>query len=195
MKTIYNSEDGPGMIKDEAALIRTIIEGHTAQYGLLVERYQNPVFRVIFKIVNNHEEARELTQDVFVKAYESLPQYDPRYKFFSWIYRMAINRALLYLRNRKPCVEPEQIPARECEKVTQEGQPFDLVTKSILVDRAVNELDQKYKTVILLKYFAGLSYAEISETLDLPEKTIKSRLFDARMLLKEKLEKNLKYVD
>jgi len=102
---------------------------------------------------------------------------------------------LLYLRNRKPCVEPEQIPAREREKVTQEGQPFDLVTKSILVDRAVNELDQKYKTVILLKYFTGLSYAEISETLDLPEKTIKSRLFDARMLLKEKLEKNLKYVD
>ena len=195
MKTIYYSAGSPKGLKEDGQIIRAILDGQTAQYRLLVERYQNPVFRVIYKIVNNHEEAGELTQDVFVKAYESLPQYDPRYKFFSWIYRMAINRALLYLRNRKPCVEPEQIPAREREKVTQEGQPFDLVTKSILVDRAVNELDQKYKTVILLKYFTGLSYAEISETLDLPEKTIKSRLFDARMLLKEKLEKNLKYVD
>ena len=140
--------------KEDGQIIRAILDGQTALYRLLVERYQNPVFRVIYKIVNNHEEAGELTQDVFVKAYESLPQYDPRYKFFSWIYRMAINRALLFLRNRKPYVEPEQIPAREREKVTHDGQPFDLVTKSTLVERAVNELDQKYKTVILLKYFA-----------------------------------------
>lgn len=67
---------------------------------------------------------------------------------------MAINRALLCLRNRKPHVEPERIPVREREKVIQEGQPYDLVTRSVLVERAVNKLDQKFKTVIMLKYFA-----------------------------------------
>ncbi|MCK9345732.1 MAG: sigma-70 family RNA polymerase sigma factor [Bacteroidales bacterium] len=109
---------------DERQIIRAIIDGHTAQYRILVERYQNPVFRVIYKIVNNHEEARELTQDVFVKTYESLNQYDPQYRFFSWIYRMAINRALLSVRNRKSCVEPGQITLRE--KMAQEDRPFIL---------------------------------------------------------------------
>lgn len=193
MKTINNSAGSPVEFKEDGQIIRAILDGQTALYRLLVERYQNPVFRVIYKIVNNHEEAGELTQDVFVKAYESLPQYDPRYKFFSWIYRMAINRALLCLRTRKPCVEADKIPAHE--RLAQKEEPFDLVTKSTLIDKAVNELDKKYKTVIMLKYFAGLSYSEISETLDIPEKTIKSRLFDARMLLKDKLEKKLKYVD
>jgi hypothetical protein len=61
LKTNYNSEESPGLMKDEGQIIRAIVEGHTAQYRLLVERYQNPVFRVIFKIVNNHEEVRELT--------------------------------------------------------------------------------------------------------------------------------------
>ncbi|MDD4655448.1 MAG: sigma-70 family RNA polymerase sigma factor, partial [Bacteroidales bacterium] len=100
-------------MKDERIEIEAIIAGQTGRYRPLVERYQNPVFRVIYKIVNDYQEAGELTQDVFVKAYESLNQYNPEYKFFSWIYRMAINRALLHLRNRKPYVELDKIPLRE----------------------------------------------------------------------------------
>ncbi len=180
-------------MKDEKTIIKAIIAGKTENYGILVERYQNPVFRVIFRIVNNYEDARELTQDVFVKVYESLSGYDPEYKFFSWIYRIAINRALLYVRSRKPGIEAEKLSLREDPENGPEN--YDLKTKNDLVNEAVNGLKETYKTVVLLKYYAGLSYTEISQTLNIPEKTVKSRLFDARMLLKDKLSKNLQYVD
>ncbi len=180
-------------MKDERIEIEAIIAGQTGRYRLFVERYQNPVFRVIYKIVNDREEAGELTQDVFVKAYESLKQYNPEYKFFSWIYRMAINRALLHLRNRKPYVELDKIPLQE--NVLDRTEPYDVITKKSLVDKAVNELNESYRMVIQLKYYADLSYAEMAEVLGIPEKTIKSRLFDARMILKDKLGNKLKYVE
>lgn len=180
-------------MKDERIEIEAIIAGQTGRYRSLVERYQNPVFRVIYKIVNDYQEAGELTQDVFVKAYESLNQYNPEYKFFSWIYRMAINRALLHLRNRKPYVELDKIPSRE--NVMDETASYDVITKKSLVDKAVNELNESYRMVIQLKYYADLSYAEMAEVLGIPEKTIKSRLFDARMILKDKIGNNLKYVE
>jgi RNA polymerase sigma-70 factor, ECF subfamily len=181
-------------MKDERTIIKSILEGQIQEYGLLVERYQNPVFRVIFNMVNDYEDARELTQDVFVKAYESLSQYNPEYKFFSWIYRIAINRALLFVRNKKPYVSLEKIAF---QKETNPGPDteYDLKTRDALVGKAIESLKEMYKTVVLLKYYAGLSYTEIADTLEIPEKTVKSRLFDARMMLKDKLEKNLKYVD
>ncbi|MFA6651905.1 MAG: sigma-70 family RNA polymerase sigma factor [Bacteroidales bacterium] len=181
-------------MKDESTIIQAILAGKTALYGVLVERYQNPVFRVIFNMVNNYEEARELTQDVFVKAYESLHQYNPEYKFFSWIYRIAINRALLFGRNKKPYVPLEKIALHK-ETAPGPETEYDLKTRDALVGKAVGSLKDKYKTVVLLKYYAGLSYGEIAETLEIPEKTVKSRLFDARMLLKDKLNENLQYVD
>jgi RNA polymerase sigma-70 factor (ECF subfamily) len=181
-------------MKDERTIIKAILAGKTAHYGVLVEQYQNPVFRVIFNIVNNYEEARELTQDVFVKAYESLHQYNPEYKFFSWIYRIAINRALLFVRNKKPYVPLDKIALHE-ETAPGPETEYDLKTRDALVGKAVGSLKEKYKAVILLKYYAGLSYGEIAETLEIPEKTVKSRLFDARMLLKDKLNENLHHVD
>jgi len=180
-------------MKDEKKIIEWILAGRTAYYGILVERYQNPVFRVVFRIVNNYEDARELTQDVFVKAYESLNQYNPDYRFFSWIYRIAINRALRYIRSRKPYVPLEKIPQRE-GTATEDGF-FDFKTREGLVNEAVSALKEQYKTVVLLKYYADLSYEEMAQVLEIPEKTVKSRLFDARMMLKDKIGKNLKYVD
>jgi RNA polymerase sigma-70 factor (ECF subfamily) len=106
---------------------------------------------------------------------------------------MAINRALLHLRNRKPYVELDKIPSRE--NVMDETASYDVITKKSLVDKAVNELNESYRMVIQLKYYADLSYAEMAEVLGIPEKTIKSRLFDARMILKDKIGNNLKYVE
>jgi RNA polymerase sigma-70 factor (ECF subfamily) len=122
-------------MKDERIEIEAIIAGQTGRYRPFVERYQNPVFRVIYKIVNDYQEAGELTQDVFVKAYESLNQYNPEYKFFSWIYRMAINRALLHLRNRKPYVE---LIKSLCGKHCRETATYDYITK-ISCNKGLNE--------------------------------------------------------
>ena len=79
--------------------------------------------------------------------------------------------------------------------MVEETAPYDVITKKSLVDKAVNELNESYRMVIQLKYYADLSYAEMAEVLGIPEKTIKSRLFDARMILKDKIGNNLKYVE
>ena len=171
---------------DEQKIIEEVIAGHTEAFRILVERYQNPVFRIILKIVGDPEDAKELTQDVFVKAYESIGQYKPEHKFFSWVYRMAINRALLFVKRKKKFMQIENLPDQfhpfPGENAEQESREY-------LLNRSVQELNEKYKSVVVLKYYTGLSYSDIAETLAIPEKTVKSRLFDARKILKEKLSK------
>ena len=171
---------------DEQKIIEEIIDGRTESYRILVERYQNPVFRIILKITGDQEDAKELTQDVFVKAYESIGQYKPGHRFFSWVYRIAINRALLFVKQKRKFLQIETLPHPSDgfpgENAEQEGCDRAL-------NRSVQELDEKYKSVVVLKYYTGLSYADIAKTLGIPEKTVKSRLFDARKILKDKLSK------
>jgi RNA polymerase sigma-70 factor (ECF subfamily) len=170
----------------EKQIIDQIIQGDTNQFDQLVKKYQTPVFKVIYKIVEDYEDAAEILQDVFVKAYESLSQYNPEYKFFSWIYRIAINKALLYVKRKKVAV-PAEILCCEAEEDLEETVFCE--QRDSEITKAVNRLDEKYRKVILLKYYAGLSYAQIAEVLLLPEKTVKSRLFDARRILQKSLEK------
>lgn len=169
---------------EENKIIQRIIAGEINLYQSLVIEYQNPIFRVICSIINNQEDAKELTQDVFVKAYESIRQYNPKYKFFSWIYRIAINRALLFEKRKKKVISVDDIIESEA---VEENISATKEMQSRLLLKAVNQLGEKYQSVVQLKYFAGLSYAEIAEMLQVPEKTVKSRLFDARKVLKESL--------
>ena len=174
-------------MKDEKTIIEEILAGQTDQYRLLVEKYQNPVFRIIFKIVGNDDDARDLTQDVFVKIYESLHQYNSGYKFFSWVYRTAINKALLFERREKKFLS---IDGNTDQFMQIPEQRMDYESRDELLNRAINGLTEHYRTVVLLKYYAGLSYADISRILGIPEKTVKSRLFDARKILKDRLTKS-----
>jgi RNA polymerase sigma-70 factor (ECF subfamily) len=172
--------------EDEKRIIVDILAGQVDQYRLLVKKYQNPIFRIIFKIVGNYDDAKELTQDVFVKTYESLHQYKSSHKFFSWIYRIAINKALLFEKRKKNFLA---IESNSDQFIQIPDQTFDYEGRDRILNRSINELNEHYRTVILLKYYADLSYADISGILGIPEKTIKSRLFDARKILKEKLLK------
>jgi len=109
----------------EKQIIEQVRKGQVDQYSLLVERYQNPIFNVILNIVRNEEDAKELTQDVFVRFYESLCQYNPDYKFFSWIYRIAINQALLFVKRKKnPC------PLRPSETRLNHEQDLTKIAKT-----------------------------------------------------------------
>jgi RNA polymerase sigma factor (sigma-70 family) len=169
---------------DEQRIIEDIISGYSGLYRILVDRYQNPVFRVILKIVANSEDAKEITQDVFVKAYDSLHQYKPEYKFFSWIYRIAINDALLFVRRRRKFLKTEIISLKSYQIAVQNEENEH---REYLLNRSLQELSQYYQPVIMLKYYAGLSYSDMAETLGISEKKVKSRLFDARKILKAKL--------
>lgn len=172
------------MKEQEQFIIESILAGQIDQYKILVGKYQNPVFRLILKIVGNYDDAKDLTQDVFVKAFESIKQYKPQFKFFSWIYRIAINEALLFVKRKRNFRQIESVidPAYHLP-----DQTLDYESREKLLNNAINELAESYKSVILLKYYSDLSYTEIAETLSIPEKTVKSRLFDSRKMLRGKL--------
>lgn len=179
---MYFSSDVSGD-EDDARLVRQSLAGETEAFGLLVERYQHVMYKVALRMVGNPEDARDITQDAFVKAYGQLAKFDPSYRFFSWLYRIVINECLNMIRARHP-QEPLGITA------TAAGNPFESVLARQRLDQieaAMLQLPPDYRAVVVLRHFAEQSYAEISAVLEIPEKTVKSRLYSARQLLGEML--------
>jgi RNA polymerase sigma-70 factor, ECF subfamily len=169
--------------EDDAVLIRQSLAGETDSFGLLVRRYQNVMYTVAFRMVGNGEDAKDVTQDAFVKAYRQLASFDPSYKFFSWLYRIVVNESFNVIRARRP-----QEPIDSA--VAIRGNPFDTALageRHAHIDAALQRLTPEYRSVVVLRHFAGQSYSEIAEALSIPEKTVKSRLFTARQLLGEML--------
>lgn len=166
---------------EDAELVRRSLKGDKEAFGILVDRYQKPVFNAAFRTVGNREDAADLTQVVFLKAFERLSSYKSTYKFFSWLYRIAVNESINFLKARKQLEEiDDALPA---EEAGGEGTSPEEVDE--LVGAALQELNVEYRTVIVLCHLQELSYKEASYILDLPESTLKSRLFTARKLLKD----------
>ncbi|HKK09975.1 MAG TPA: RNA polymerase sigma factor [Bacteroidales bacterium] len=170
------------LLDEDHQIIRLVLNGETNQYRKLVEKYQNPVFNLFLRMLKNEGQAKEYTQQTFVKAYEALNKFRFEHRFFSWIYRIAINLALSSLKQQRKYAGMQSMN----EVVVTEKYPDD---KNEVLRKVLNMLNEKQRVVIDLKYFSGLSYKEIAETLQLPEKRVKSRLYDARVRIKELLEK------
>ena len=172
-------------ISDED-LVQQVLSGKRKAFETVVERYQKTVFNVAFRATKNYEDSQDITQAVFVKAFENLQNFDATYKFFSWLYRIAVNESINYVKQRKQAksIEDEFISdGRTPEDIHQEDEVSNQVQAALL------EMDIMYRIVIILKHFQFCSYKEISYILDVPEKTVKSRLFTARQLLKDILLK------
>ncbi len=168
--------------RDDKWLVRACLRGDLDAFGQLVERYQRPIFNAAFRIVGNYEDAEDVTQTVFVKAYQNLAQYKHKYKFFSWIYRMVVNESINFLsRARKTTI---------LDVATQSPRkgPHEQYVHKELEERiqgALLRLAPEYRVLIILRHFEELSYREIAYILDLPERKVKARLFRARQMLKE----------
>lgn len=168
---------------DDAACIARCLRGDASAFEPLVTRYQRVLFSVALRLVGNYEDARDATQNAFVRAYANLDRFDPAHKFFSWIYRIVVNECLNVRRARKP-QEPlvDEFPVS--------GGSFEAVEaaeRRTRIDAAIKRLTDDQREVIVLRHFADLSYEEIGETIGVPEKTVKSRLFSARQRLGELL--------
>jgi RNA polymerase sigma-70 factor (ECF subfamily) len=173
MSPVYFSPD------EDAALVRQTLAGESDAFGLLVTRYQKVLYTVAFRMLGNAEDARDVTQDAFVKAYQRLSTFDPTYRFFSWMYRILVNECLNTVRSRRQ-QEPlsPDLPSGET--------PFDVAEageRSRQVEGALLRLSPEYRAVIVLRHFVGSSYEEIADLLAIPEKTVKSRLYTARQRL------------
>ncbi|HVF34192.1 MAG TPA: sigma-70 family RNA polymerase sigma factor [Candidatus Saccharimonadia bacterium] len=170
--------------EQDAALVRDCLAGSTRAFEELLARYQRPVYNAAFRILNNREDAKDVTQAVFLSAYEHLAQFDASQRFFSWIYRIAANKTLDSAAARKP-LEPLS------EGLVEAGPgPREVAMRGQLdagLQDALMALKLEYRTVIVLKHVQGCSYEEIGMILECPVKTVKSRLHTARVALRDVL--------
>ena len=169
--------------QDDAGLVARCLRGEADAFEPLVARYQRVLFNVALRMVDDYEDARDVTQSAFVKAYEKLDSYDPRYRFFSWIYRIMLNESLNLMRARRPRAPLDRVPASSADpQRDQEAREVGERVRS-----ALQELTREQREVIVLRHFGELTYEEMAVALALPEKTVKSRLFTARRRLADVL--------
>lgn len=169
---------------DDVQWVVRCLEGDACAFEPLVERYQRGLFAVAMRLLGNYEDARDATQNAFIRAYEHLETFDPERRFFSWICRIVVNESLNLKRAR-----PAEAPLADRAGDAADG--FDAVVgdeRRRELQRALGRLPEDQRVVIVLRYFAELSYEEIGAAVGVPQKTVKSRLFEARQRLAETIQ-------
>lgn len=164
---------------DDVELVGRCLRGEVEAFEPLVARYQKVLFNLALRMLGDREDAQDVTQTGFVKAYEKLATYDPAYRFFSWIYRIVMNECL-NLRQRRPSHESLDERLASPDSPLFEAEAHETSER---VQTGLLRLPAELREVLVLRHFLELSYGEISATLKLPEKTVKSRLYAARQRL------------
>ena len=177
------------MVNDsDFTLVERFRRGDRAAFGELVMRYQRPVYNAAFWVLRSPEDASDVAQDVFLKVAQRIADYDPQFRFFSWIYRIAINEALNALRRsgREEALDEDvELPADDWANPEWRAGESQV---SARIRGALMTMSTNDRTVIALRHFSECSYQEIAQILGIDEKTVKSRLFDARQRLRELLQ-------
>ena len=171
------------MHKDrDAALVKRCLSGDRRAMSELVSLYNRPVFNAAYRIVGNLDDAADITQIVFLKVFEHLEEFDSRFKFFSWIYRIAINESLNQVKKRR---HQEPLPEEPVSPWPGPDEELESGDSCARVRGALMRLSDEYRVVVVMKHISGFSYSQISTILQLPEKTVKSRLYSARQAMKK----------
>jgi RNA polymerase sigma-70 factor, ECF subfamily len=185
---------------EDRALIEAVIAGDASAYRGLVERYEQRIYSVVYGMVRNQEDARDLAQDAFIKAYKNLHRFRLESSFYTWLYRIAMNVCIDFHRRRKlrrteefdegigargsdGAIDPmhrKLDPSKDLERKQLRGR----------IMAAMDELPEEQKQIVVLREIDGMSYKEIAEVLDIPEGTVMSRLFYARKKLQASLKES-----
>jgi len=182
-------------VNDDAQLIAQALAGHAAAFGQLVEKYQDRLFNTVVHVAGNVEDARDVVQDAFVQAFLKLDTFQHASSFYTWLYRIALNLSASQRRRRRPAVSVEH--AREAnglEPVDDGEDPTERLEREERcqqVRRAMAELNEEHRLVLVLREIDGCCYETIAEILDLPVGTVRSRLHRARLQLREQLREVL----
>jgi RNA polymerase sigma-70 factor (ECF subfamily) len=177
---------------DPAWLIAECIAGNEAAIEALIRAYEAEVFRLALSIVGDPAEAQEITQETFIAALRSLRRYQEKQSFKAWLYVIALNQSRSQLRKRK-LLEKLKAATTSLFRIEAQKQPSPEEAvihdeKEAVIWDELNKLDEHHRMVVLLRYFQGLSIAEISEMLNVNEGTIHSRLHTARARLRDALQ-------
>jgi RNA polymerase sigma-70 factor (ECF subfamily) len=203
MATIQSKVSEPA--SDELALVQAAKGGDIGAFEELVRRYDRNVFRIAQHITQNREDAEDVVQDAFLKAYGNLHQFQGQSKFYTWLVRIAVNEALMKLRRRRPErtvsldqdveTEEDSIPREVADWSPNPEQQYTQAELKDILTRTINGLPPGFRTVFVLRDVEGLSTEETAEALGLSIPAVKSRLLRARLQLRERLTKYFKRRD
>ncbi|CAN5690044.1 RNA polymerase sigma factor SigW [soil metagenome] len=181
-------------------LIALARKGSEKAYRELLGRYQRPVFSLVYRMVRDRELAEDIAQETFVKVFNHLGSYNPKYKFSSWIFKIASNLAIDHLRKKEPqtisldgsrhATTAEQIEATSITVESRDENPEQFLEAKELgaeIEQAIGRLRPDYRTAILLRHVEGRPYEEIAEIMDVPLGTVKTYIHRARTELKVSL--------
>lgn len=179
-------------------LVAGILDGQEELFPVLVARYETRLFRFIRRYTGDSEDARDVTQEVFLKVYSALDDFDPRYKFSTWLFRIGGNAAIDHIRRRKARPASLYLPPNEDGEVPQvdlpdtRPDPLEDLSRARLrqeLDAAIDRLPADYRELISLRHYGELPYEEIAELKEMPLGTVKNKLFRARQALRDLLPK------
>ena len=186
--------------KDDKQLVILCRRGDERAARELVDRFQRPVFSIIFRMVRDREKAEDLAQETFVRTFNNLDRYDRSYKFSSWLFKIAYNLTVDHLRRKElktvsihgspDAVTTDQQEATSVTLESTEEAPDERLESIELAGRleeSIGKLREEYRTAILLRHVEGRAYEEIAEIMDIPLGTVKTYIFRARRQLREDL--------
>ncbi len=187
------SDDAPrdGSAVADSQLIGRTLAGNPAAFGELVLRHQDRLYNSLVRVLGSAEDARDAVQDAFVQAFVKLETFRGSSAFYTWLYRIAFNQAMSHVRRQRPTRSLDEARTdRGGEPV--DGQPppdarLDASERATQVHLALAELSVEYRAVVVLREMDGCKYEEIAEILELPVGTVRSRLFRARLELRDRL--------
>jgi len=183
--------------KQDYLLVEAAFNGDEKAFARLLGRYKDPIYFMLLKMVNNKSDAEDLTLEAFGKAFKNLHQYSPNYAFSTWLFKIASNNCIDFLRkkrgihisieNNQDENENEQ-PIRLRSKDPNPEEKLIRKQKAILLRKVVRNLKPRYRILVEYRYFREYSYEEIAKELNLPLGTVKAQLFRARDLLFKMIE-------
>ncbi|HEY0037525.1 MAG TPA: sigma-70 family RNA polymerase sigma factor [Longimicrobium sp.] len=186
-------------VSDHELVTRAQLGSETA-YRELLDRYQRPVFSIIFRMIRDREQAEDLAQETFVRVFNHIGRYDPRYKFSSWIFKIATNLTIDWIRRKelktvsidgsRNAVTSDEMEASAITIVSEDENPEELLEAKELgeeIEQAIGKLRPEYRAAILLRHVEGREYQEIAEIMALPLGTVKTYIHRGRKELQESL--------
>jgi RNA polymerase sigma-70 factor (ECF subfamily) len=167
-------------------LIRRVKSGNTQAFDVLMQRYARRIYQVIYGMVHNHADTQDLSQEAFVHAYEGIKSFKEQYRFYTWLYRIAVNLCINHCKRKKLA---QFVPLDNVESYADTNPTTNVESRELrrAVERRLAQLPEEQKTVFVLRTFEDMSYKEISDVLGISIGTVMSRLNRARGKMKELL--------
>jgi RNA polymerase sigma-70 factor, ECF subfamily len=177
---------------DDKQLVRACQQGDMRAFEALVSRYEKKVYWIAYNFVGNSEDAKDLAQEAFIRVYRSINKYDPKFNFYTWLYRIVVNLAIDQLRKKKKheSVSLDEFPV-DPEIEADPDRPLANLELREQIETVLDAIPQKYKTVILLRDVHELPCDEIAKIINCTNATTRWRLHKARELFKERWEKTV----